>query len=659
MAYFPPNDIIGSGNITTQNLIATGTGTAGSYVAISPNGQAAVSIQVSGTYTGALTPQVTVDGTNWISLPSQLLNTNTGAFSGTIVSASVGIWECKISAVNIFRVVALGAVTGTATVTVRASYGTDKVSVDNVSAIPVSLAGNTPVNLTQVGGSAISKGQSTMSNSLPVTIASDQTPLPISSSDSFSTGTLININDAITLTNLNGASSILVQVSGSWVNGNGIIPQWSADGGTTWTGYYPGTTGFDGGIYLTAPLNAFAAVSYIQSGQTGMYAFPAYGAGQFRLTITSAMSSGSAAVNLRASSANIGSTFLANNVGAMLSSQSLSVALGLEQVQDTLITAPSMSGINYNLLTGTLNTTAATDTFAINTGGASFRSLYCQVTGSAGISAGKIIFEGSNDNANFVPLTVYDDAIVTGVPITTATAIAANTNRFFSFSITYRYIRCRISTAFTGGTVIAISRFCLAPYIPRITTVAQATYSNLNVNLPQFTASAAASDATANPTSTGERCFDQLFNGSTWDRFRNNANGTTGDTGAKTATFSGAAQTNYDAKGAQIFVLCGTVSGTSPTLSAQLQISPDSGTTWINYGAASGNVTATGDTILFTIYPTNISQAAGSSIANLTTGATQSVLLNAPLPRVWRLNYTIGGTSPSFTITGVYVNYQK
>lgn len=106
-------------------------------------------------------------------------------------------------------------------------------------------------------------------------------------------------------------------------------------------------------------------------------------------------------------------------------------------------------------------------------------------------------------------------------------------------------------------------------------------------------------------------------------------------------------------------MLCGTVSGTSPTLSAQLQISPDSGTTWINYGAASGNVTATGDTILFTIYPTNISQAAGSSIANLTTGATQSVLLNAPLPRVWRLNYTIGGTSPSFTITGVYVNYQK
>ena len=89
MAYFPLNDIIGSGNITTQNLIATGTGTAGSYVAISPNGQAAVSIQVSGTYTGALTPQVTVDGTNWISLPSQLLNTNTGAFSGTIVSAPV------------------------------------------------------------------------------------------------------------------------------------------------------------------------------------------------------------------------------------------------------------------------------------------------------------------------------------------------------------------------------------------------------------------------------------------------------------------------------------------------------------------------------------------------------------------------------------------
>ena len=50
-------------------------------------------------------------------------------------------------------------------------------------------------------------------------------------------------------------------------------------------------------------------------------------------------------------------------------------------------------------------------------------------------------------------------------------------------------------------------------------------------------------------------------------------------------------------------------------------------------------------------------QTPGSTPANLTSGATQSVFINAPLPKTWRLVYTIGGTTPSFSITGTYVNY--
>ena len=151
---------------------------------------------------------------------------------------------------------------------------------------------------------------------------------------------------------------------------------------------------------------------------------------------------------------------------------------------------------------------------------------------------------------------------------------------------------------------------------------------------------------------------DERYNGATWDRARNNWNTTTGDTGTKTGSFTGATVTNYDARGAYITVLCGTVSGTSPTLVAQLQWSPDgAGTNWLNIGPATTAITATGNTATIAVYPANLSQAAGGTPANLTTGATATTAINAPLPRTWRLNYTITGTTPSFAITAVYVNY--
>ena len=120
------------------------------------------------------------------------------------------------------------------------------------------------------------------------------------------------------------------------------------------------------------------------------------------------------------------------------------------------------------------------------------------------------------------------------------------------------------------------------------------------------------------------------------------------DAGTKTASFTGATQTNPYNSGAIVTVRLGTVSGTSPTLAVQMQYSPDDGTTWITLGGASTNVTATGNTITFVVYP----GASGAA-----TGATATVTTNSPLPRTWRLNYTIGGTTPSFAITEVDINY--
>jgi hypothetical protein len=290
----------------------------------------------------------------------------------------------------------------------------------------------------------------------------------------------------------------------------------------------------------------------------------------------------------------------------------------------------------------------------------SYNSATVQVIGTSGISAGIVNIEGSNDGVTANQIVYYDDATSSGAIITTGTTISASTNRFFFFYIKYRYIRARITTAFVGGSVSCFTR--LSPIAPplNILPVAQATAGNLNANINSisgYIASAAASDATANPTGGGLRMFGHLFNGATWDRPYNNTNTTTGETGAKTATFSGATQTNFNAKGAIITCLVGTVSGTSPTMTLQLQTSPDGGTTWYSIGAPTTALTASGSVALF-YYPTNWSQGAGSTPAVLgNLGYSQASFFNMVLPRTWRIQYTIGGTTPSFTITSVGVQY--
>lgn len=173
----------------------------------------------------------------------------------------------------------------------------------------------------------------------------------------------------------------------------------------------------------------------------------------------------------------------------------------------------------------------------------------------------------------------------------------------------------------------------------------------------ELPAAAALADAVANPTVPTVGAGGLVFNGTTWDRWRGNHNGTTGDSGTKTASFNGATQTNYNSSAAIVTLLCGTVSGTTPTLNMRLQYSFDGGTTWLSLGPATSNATATGHTIILAVGPNNWSQAAGGTPANMTHGATQATWLNAWLPRTWRILYTIAGTTPSFAITGVYVNY--
>jgi hypothetical protein len=81
-----------------------------------------------------------------------------------------------------------------------------------------------------------------------------------------------------------------------------------------------------------------------------------------------------------------------------------------------------------------------------------------------------------------------------------------------------------------------------------------------------------------------------------------------------------------------------------------VQGSTDGGTSWYDVpGATTASLTATG-LYGITIYP---GIAATAGVATTGTTATTSMAI----PRAWRMVWTIGGTTPSFTITAIQYNY--
>ena len=159
----------------------------------------------------------------------------------------------------------------------------------------------------------------------------------------------------------------------------------------------------------------------------------------------------------------------------------------------------------------------------------------------------------------------------------------------------------------------------------------------------KFPNAAVAADAYANPTITHEGADLMLFNGTTWDRARNNFAMIADSSAARTSTVAGATVTNFNAKGAVITINVTAVSGTSPTLIAKLQYSPDGGTTWIDYTnkPVTATISAIGQTTL--IVCPGVTEVANSAVS-------------LPLPRIVRMHYTIGGTNPSLTFA-TYFNW--
>lgn len=141
MAYFPPNDRTNSGNITTQNLSPnSGAATASSTVSVTGlDGREALAVHITAnTLNQVLTPQFTIDGTNW--LTATVINIITKESLNAIPAGQTGSYETNGGGWIGFRLSENSAVTGSATVFVRASYATGVLSIDNIIDVAVTGA---------------------------------------------------------------------------------------------------------------------------------------------------------------------------------------------------------------------------------------------------------------------------------------------------------------------------------------------------------------------------------------------------------------------------------------------------------------------------------------------------------------------------------------
>lgn len=138
-----------TGNITTQNLVPNGAATAGSAVELTLNGATGLAVQVTGTYTGALSLQVTLDGARWETVTGAIITSMiTGVGTATIASATVGVFTAPVHGALKARITGLAAMTGTAAVTLRGTVAPTSSYVSQPTAgnlnVTATLSANTP-----------------------------------------------------------------------------------------------------------------------------------------------------------------------------------------------------------------------------------------------------------------------------------------------------------------------------------------------------------------------------------------------------------------------------------------------------------------------------------------------------------------------------------
>jgi hypothetical protein len=183
--------VTGAGTDTS----ATGTVTLNNDAAsiALPGGLCTALVQILGTFVGTLNFEASPDsGTTWYSVQGNQIGTSTI----TTTATSIGAWRFNIAGFTNFRVRFSPVTSGSANITIRVSEQPYEVFMLNASPL----------------------GQTTMANSSPVVIASDQSNLPIKSGFTEQAGlTAGSLNsDLVPSTEVSAYKWFSLHVTGTW-----------------------------------------------------------------------------------------------------------------------------------------------------------------------------------------------------------------------------------------------------------------------------------------------------------------------------------------------------------------------------------------------------------------------------------------------------------
>jgi hypothetical protein len=284
------------------------------------------------------------------------------------------------------------------------------------------------------------------------------------------------------------------------------------------------------------------------------------------------------------------------------------ITLGADNVNDGDVSASNPMPVAELplILTGAAAQTAVVNNILLASAGVdpvntqNYRSASIQVNSTG--TAGTYIFEQSNDGVIWGALPVFNTAFATGAPIIGAITATASTI-FYRFPIDCNFIRLRIVTTITGGSIQAFSKIGTDPYSPAVISATSNAAANFLTTVSGTVAIGAGTAAIGSvglnvPTLTADVASAAITTTTT------------------TAAFTPTTGSSYI-----IDIPVTAVTGTNPTLDVVVQESTDSGTNW------------------FDVY----------HFPRITaTGSYRSTSLTLRGNRV-RYIQTVGGTTPSFT----------
>lgn len=131
-------------------------------------GQCTWVVEITGTFSGTLTFQISTDGaTTWNNISGHL----TGSSTISQTATAAGVWRGNVAGATNFQVIMSAYTSGTANITLRLSSAPYVMAVTN----------QVQTNLDQINGATLSLGQATKASSLPVSMASDQGAMTVNS----------------------------------------------------------------------------------------------------------------------------------------------------------------------------------------------------------------------------------------------------------------------------------------------------------------------------------------------------------------------------------------------------------------------------------------------------------------------------------------------